>query len=162
MAFCKNCGTQIQDDLTACPSCGQEIGAASAQTQAEQPYNQQATYNAPPQDAERDAQENKTMGILAYILFFVPLLTGAYKTSPFVKFHTNQGTVLCIASVIYSIAYTILCVILAFIPVVGAILIILLGLLPLAFLVFIVLGIMNAAKGKCEPLPLIGGITIIK
>ena len=31
------------------------------------------------------------MAIIAYILFFVPLLTGDRKKSPFVKFHTNQG-----------------------------------------------------------------------
>ncbi|MDR0818680.1 MAG: zinc-ribbon domain-containing protein [Oscillospiraceae bacterium] len=28
MAFCSNCGTQIDDGVKFCPSCGQPAGAA--------------------------------------------------------------------------------------------------------------------------------------
>jgi hypothetical protein len=39
-----------------------------------------------------DAEKNKIFGILAYLVFFVPLL--AAKDSPYAKYHANQGLVL--------------------------------------------------------------------
>jgi uncharacterized membrane protein len=102
------------------------------------------------------------MAILAYILFFVPLLTGAHKESDFVKYHTNQGTVLFIAAVIYGIGYSILSMILAFIPIIGWLLIMLLGLCSFGILALCILGIINAVNNKCVPLPFIGNFTIIK
>ncbi len=175
MAFCGNCGTQA-GEAKYCPSCGQPIGAAvqsPQQTQPEQltqpiqqppaPMYQPPVMPGAPQQADiRDAQDNKTMAILAYILFFIPLLTGAHKTSEFAKYHTNQGTVLFIAALVYSFVYGILSFILAFIPVVGWILIVVLGLASLIFLVLCIVGIINAANGRMQPLPVIGGITVIK
>ena len=177
MAFCGNCGTQAQDSVKFCPSCGQPMAVTPAQqtqpvqqAQPAQPvlYTTAPAYQPPvmpgaPQQADiRDAQDNKTMAILAYILFFIPLLTGAHKTSEFAKYHANQGTVLFIAALVYSIAYGILSFILAFIPVVGWILIVVLGLASLIFLVLCIVGIINAANGRMQPLPVIGGITVIK
>jgi uncharacterized membrane protein len=122
--------------------------------------------------ADQDAQDNKGIAIVAYILFFVPLLMGAHKTSPFVKFHTNQGTILIIFAVAWSIACGIVTSILSSI-LLGAMLfgggwgvfsilssiLTLLGFVPV---VFLVLGIINAATGKTVPLPIIGNFTIIK
>ncbi len=109
-----------------------------------------------------DVAQNKVMGILAYIgiLFLVPLF--AAKNSPYARFHANQGLVLCIASVAYSIVYAILAVILVWIPVIGWITIGLLGLVSIVFLVFVILGIINACSGEVKTLPIIGGITILK
>jgi uncharacterized membrane protein len=117
---------------------------------------------APQQADIQDAQDGRTMAILAYILFFIPLLTGAHKASPFVRFHTNQGTVLFILAVIYGIAYGILSVVLAFVPVVGWALIIILGAAGVIFPILCVVGVINAANGKMRPLPAIGGIQVIK
>lgn len=90
------------------------------------------------------------MAILAYILFFIPLLVA--KQSRFAMYHANQGLILFLGVVALNIASMI-------IPVIGWLLI---G--PLANLgVFIlaILGIVNAAKGRCKPLPLIGGFKLI-
>ena len=38
--------------------------------------------------------KNITMAIIAYILFFVPLLTGDAKKDAFVKYHVKQGLTL--------------------------------------------------------------------
>lgn len=154
---------------------GQPMGAAVQQPQpAQQPgpvapvQAQRQMYQAPvvpgaPHQAEiRDAQDNKTMAILAYILFFIPLLTGAHKTSAFARYHTNQGTVLFIAAAIYGIAYGILTAVLLFIPVIGWILIMVLGLASIFFLALCIAGIINAANGRMRPLPVIGRITVIK
>ena len=154
MAFCGKCGTSMNDDVKFCPSCGAPSGGAA-------PAPQAATGEA--QADPQDAQDNKAMAIIAYILFFIPLLTGDHQKSPFVKFHTNQGTVLCISSIAFGIAYFILSAILAFIPILGWLLILLLSLCWFLFPILGILGIINAVNGKMAPLPLIGKLfTIIK
>jgi uncharacterized membrane protein len=101
-----------------------------------------------------DAEQNKGMAIVAYILFFVPLLTGDHNKSPFVKYHTNQGTILFIFAVGGWIVSSILMIIL-----IGF----LLGfVISIASLVFLVIGIINVVNGRMKPLPVIGKFTIIK
>jgi len=106
--------------------------------------------------------DTKVMSILAYILFFVPLIVGAHKKSATVKFHTNQGTVLFVAAFIYGIVYTLLSRILIHIPVIGWLLITLLSLCYLVFLVLMIIGIVNVVNDKQNPLPIIGKFTLIK
>jgi len=142
------------------------------QPQQQYQYQQPVVPGAPMTDEARDAQENKTMAILAYIIFFIPLLAGTHKTSPFVKFHTNQGTVLAIGSVGLSIVLSILSAILTAIFTAtfawGALGLILglFGLLwsvvGIGITVLCILGIVNAAQGKMKELPVIGKFTIIK
>jgi len=105
-----------------------------------------------------DAEKNKVMGILAYlgILCLVPIL--AAKDSPYAKYHANQGLVLFlveIASIVITFAGML-------IPFIGVGFYFLHVILYLVFLVLIVLGIINAAAGKCVPLPVIGGIKLLK
>ncbi len=98
----------------------------------------------------KDVEENKVYGILAYIgiLFLVPLL--AAPKSKFAKFHANQGCVLFIAEVIFSVVWVI--------PILGWIVGFVGG---IATLVLSIMGIMSAANGKTEKLPLIGDFEII-
>lgn len=101
--------------------------------------------------AQKDVDENKIYGVLAYIgiLFIVPLL--AAKDSPFAKFHANQGAVLFIAGVAVNVVWVV--------PILGWIV----GFFGwIAVLVLAVLGIINAANGKMEKLPLIGDFELIK
>ncbi|GAH92852.1 unnamed protein product [marine sediment metagenome] len=50
-------------------------------------------------------EKNTGMAIVAYILFFIPLLTDA-KNDPFVKYHVKQGlSLFLVAVVIRIIAY---------------------------------------------------------
>jgi uncharacterized membrane protein len=103
-----------------------------------------------PQPDPTDVQANKAMAVLAYILFFVPLL--AAKDSPFAMYHANQGLVLFLTSLALNVVLT-------FIPIIGWML------LPFAYiaiLAFAIIGIINAANGHNKPLPLIGGITLLK
>ncbi len=172
MTFCGNCGTQIQEGIKFCPSCGQMVGGAPTQpappptpvSAAPEPqvYTPPVMPGAPMQADIQDAQENKAMAVLAYILFFIPLLTGAHKTSAFAKFHTNQGTVMAIASITWSIAYGILSAILVFIPYIGWLLMMIIGLTGFVLPILCIVGIVNAVNGQMKPLPLVGGFTIIK
>ena len=152
MAICEKCGKEMDDDVKFCPSCGTAT-TNSPQAGQTDPTAQPADTTAQPADPN-DAQQNKTMAIIAYILFFVPLLTGDAKKSPFVKFHTNQGTVLFLACTAAMVVSSILMVVL-----IGAIL---LPLCSLAVLALCIIGIINAANGKTKPLPVIGKFTIIK
>jgi uncharacterized membrane protein len=148
MAFCTSCGKKIDDGVKFCPHCGKGSGADSP---------------------AQGAQDEKTMAIIAYILFFIPLLTGAHKTSPFVKFHTNQGAVLFIVTIGWSIAHSIITAILRLLfsgtglwSILGGLISLVLGLVWLVPTVLCILGIMSAVKNETKPLPIISKFTIIK
>ncbi|PIT87770.1 MAG: hypothetical protein COU31_01195 [Candidatus Magasanikbacteria bacterium CG10_big_fil_rev_8_21_14_0_10_40_10] len=84
---------------------------------------------------------DKVMGVLAYIIFFIPLLTSA-KNDPFVKYHVKQGLMVFLIALAGGIL--------------GSVLYLLAGLVQLFVLVMVVLGIINVLNDKKEPLPLIG------
>jgi uncharacterized membrane protein len=110
----------------------------------------------------KDVQDNKIMAILSYlgILVLVPII--AAKESPFARFHANQGLVLLIASIAYSIVVWIITIILALILPVLAFIGTLLGVVSIVFFVLAIIGIINAAKGEAKELPIIGKYKIIK
>jgi uncharacterized membrane protein len=119
------------------------------------PYNEDQGEAAQPKNTTAaadpsDVSENKWIGVLAYIIFFLPLL--AAKQSRFAMYHANQGLVLLILSVAANI-------VLGLIPVIGWIL---LPIANLATLVLAIIGIIQAANGQLKPLPFIGTISIIK
>lgn len=101
--------------------------------------------------SKEDIEKNKVMAILAYIIFLIPLL--AVKDSPFTKYHTNQGLVLFIATLVVYVIGSI-------IPIIGWFFILPIG--SILLIVLAVIGIVNASKGVAKPLPLIGKISILK
>jgi uncharacterized membrane protein len=162
--FCSNCGKEIPAGSKFCPGCGKTADAAANVSKTAS-----ASGPAEPQAADpNDAEQNKGMAILAYILFFIPLLVGTHKTSDFVKYHTNQGTILFLATVVFSIVLGILTAILTAILLgsgawrLWGVISVIFGLLWFVPLVLCILGIVNAATGKMKPLPVIGKFTIIK
>ena len=87
----------------------------------------------------------------------------AAKESPFARFHANQGLVLLIAEAAYGIAVAILSAIFLAISLrLWLVINTILGILWIAFAVWAILGIVNAAQGEMKPLPIIGGIKILK
>ncbi len=100
-----------------------------------------------------DVEKNKVMAILAYLgcLCLVPLL--AAKDSPFARYHANQGLTLLLGWVIIGT-----------LDFMVSMWIVTMGLLAVRLGMFVlsILGIVNAAGGKMQPLPLIGGITLLK
>lgn len=118
--------------------------------------DEQTQQSNQPQHSQSDVEKNKAMAIVGYIipiLFFVPLVTEA-KDSPFAKFHANQQLNLLLFWVVGYIVSSILIIVL-----IG---LILMPLVMIAALVFMIMGIINAAKGEMKALPLIGGFKIIK
>lgn len=89
-----------------------------------------------------EIQQGKTMAIVAYIIFFIPLLMDDMRKNKFVMFHTEQSILIVILYFIVSIVGTITC-----------------GIGMVLYIVCIVLqiiGIMNASNGEMKPLPVIG------
>ncbi len=153
MLTCKQCGTQVEDGVMNCTNCGAPI---ESPVQQNQPVDLSEKFNEFNNTADttseydaQDIEKNKVMAVLAYILFFIPLL--AAKDSKFARFHTNQGLVLFIGGIIASVV--------AVIPVIGWIV------APIAGLVITVLaiiGILNALNGRAKELPVIGKFKILK
>ena len=106
----------------------------------------------------QDIQDNKVMGILAYIGILVLVPIFAAKNSRYARFHANQGLVLliCGAAVIIPLS------ILGIIPYVGIVFRIISYLAELAFAGLVVFGIVHVAKGRAKELPLIGKFRILK
>lgn len=92
----------------------------------------------------KSKKPNTVMAIVAYILFFIPLLTDS-KDDAFVKFHVKQGLVLFLTSIAVMIF--------SMVPIIGWLLS-----LPLNITVFVfwVIGIMNAINGEMKELPIVG------
>jgi uncharacterized membrane protein len=113
-----------------------------------------------PAPTQTDIEQNKVYAVLAYIgiLFLVPLL--AAPNSRFARYHTNQGIVLFITSLIAYPASWFLGIPFAFLtfgfglalPV----------LLAIGLFALLIIGIVNAASGQCKPLPLIGHFELMK
>jgi len=93
--------------------------------------------------------ENVGMAVIAYLFFFIPLLTDS-KNDPFVKFHVKQGLLLfCFSMAFY---------ILRFFPFLGHVIYVLSPLISIAELAFLIIGIMNALNRKKKELPWIGSL----
>ncbi len=165
MAFCSKCGTEIGDGAKFCPGCG---AAVNAPVQAQPaPDSEPRPQAAPTEDA--DIASNKGMAVLGYIgpLCFIPLL--AKKDSPFAQFHAKQGLGLFAIDVAYSILSFLLNLIkvdkiytdqLFGMNLIARVtpwpITALLSIIGVAIFVYAVIGIVNAATGKKNPLPFIG------
>ena len=148
----------------------------------QQPAVQQgAPYQAPQQPVypeapvgDPDVQQNKGMAVLSYfgLLLLIPLF--ARKKSEYCRFHVTQGAILFILDIAYMIVTRILLAILnAIFPggwfyyiyyhsTVYNIFNTIFSLGFIFFLVLAILGIVNAASGKKQELPLIGKIPFLK
>ncbi len=154
MAYCVNCGQQYEDGARFCPACGaaseQPASAQGYQAPSGQGSYQQQSYQQPNQAAQPTAGAftgDKTMAILAVIipiLFFLPLVSG--EKNEFGKFWANQALLLLLLNVI---TYVTTFILIGF-------------LIGIVAFVFYIMCIIAVVKGEMKPMPLVGGITIIK
>ncbi|MBN1755405.1 hypothetical protein JW877_04230 [bacterium] len=99
-----------------------------------------------PEISQQEIEEGKTMGILAYIFFIIPLI--AARDNKFAMFHTEQAIIIAIIAVGLSIIASVLsftCII----PIIAMI-------ASIGLIVFWIMGLINAIGGKVEVVPLIG------
>lgn len=111
----------------------------------------------------KDVEDNKVMGILAYIWLFalIPYFMG--KESPYATFHGKQGLNLAIIETAVGFVLGIIAAIIGFIPFIGWIFAGLISLVSLAFcLTFSIIGIVYACGNTAKELPILGKIKIVK
>jgi len=167
---CTQCGTQNPENGTFCVGCGQALQAAPAPQYAP-PLQYAPAAEAPVDDEAKDAQDNKIMGILAYLNLLVLVPIFAAKNSKFAKFHANQGIVLAAGNIAIWILQRILGAIFPYRwtsvyvysrgPVYGIINAIF-WIASIGIWVLAIIGLISAIKGEKKELPLIGKIKILK
>lgn len=126
----------------------------------------------PYRDFAEDLSANKVFGVLSYLSFlcFVSIFA-APKESHYSRFHANQGLVLFIfeiaGAIILNIATAVAGVEAIYTFGIGfGVAAVVLGIIrviySLAMLALAIIGIINAVQGNQKPLPVIGGIEILK
>lgn len=104
----------------------------------------------------QDINDNKLMGVLAYLGLLVLVPVFAARNSKYAMFHAEQGIVLLILSIVVGGVFGAL----SAIPVVGFVFLVILSLLEIPLVILAILGIINSATGQAKQLPLIGAIKI--
>lgn len=164
MAYCSKCGTEIAEGVKFCSSCGTPAGAAAAQENRQENKFSEAlnTADTTMQFDPADVEKNKAMGVLSYLGILVLIPIFAAKDSPFARYHANQGSILCIAAILYGVAYSILTAVILAISWRLYFLVTIIGLVGIVFAVLAVIGIVNAVNGRAKELPLIGKYKLLK
>lgn len=168
MAICGKCGAEMPEGTVFCPACGAAVGDAPQpqipdpqQFNQQQPPYQQPPYPAYPQAPARftppgydaaDVENNRVLCVFAYLfnILGVILLLVAQPQSKFCRFHANQALVLGL--------FAILCGLVTIVPILGWIAG---GIGAIFAVVCEIIGIVNAVKGRAEPLPVIGKYDIL-
>lgn len=177
MLYCGKCGTKVEEGTKFCPGCGSEIVAKEATEETVNAESKTANTNDFSEkiaalnntadttgDFEaKDIEQNKIMGVLAYLSWLVLIPIFAAPKSKFARYHANQGLVLAISEVVFWIATAIVNAILYAISWrLGSIVSTLLGLANIGFLIITLIGIVNAANGRAKELPIVGKFKILK
>lgn len=106
--------------------------------------------------------DKKTTDVVCYIGFIGLIIAFAAGTREQSKFHMNQSLVLVIAEIVLSVVSGIASGIVNIIPIMGLIISLVAGICSIICFVLMIVGIVSAAKGEEKPLPLLGGIKILK
>lgn len=142
MAFCRNCGAQMNDEAKFCPVCGA--------VQAAQPAEPAQPVAAEPVE-RTDEEKYRYLAALSYlnvIFMMLALLVG--NDSNYVRHHANQVACLMI--------WYICCAIVFIVPILGWIVG---GIGMIAGLVITIICIVKALQRKYYEIPIFGKIRII-
>lgn len=103
----------------------------------------------------KEIADNKLIDVLMAlfpVLFFIPLVAGRMKYSPYLRFRSNQAAILFLIQVVLLILGKVIGWISLFASV--------LKILNFVFLVFFLINLFNAISGNSRKMPLIGEIKI--
>ena len=156
---CRNCGKTLDKDERVCGRCGEPAPRGDDVVQRMSGALKSGK-DRTAQFSPSDISENKAMGGLAYVLFFLPLIV--CPGSAYGRFHANQGLALLITGIIAAIVSSILSAVLLAVSWQLWWLTYLINLvlwLPVA--VIGIMGLIGGFTGKARELPLIGKWRII-
>ena len=122
MAFCSNCGKEIPEGATTCPSCGAILGGGVPAAPVIEAWDHTADFDA------KDISDYKVYALSAYIfsIFGVMLCHMLAKESPFAQFHAREALKLDVVTLVVYLLSCLLCWT-CIAPVAGAILILILA-----------------------------------
>ena len=144
LKFCPKCASDMPETAAFCPGCGRTM------------------QDTPPAQGKVGAFPEPVAGALAYFTFIPGLLflvVEPYRSNSFVRFHSVQGLLFCLATVVMASVLRLLGLIFLWIPRVGPLFLVLIGTVSAlaAFLVWMVL-IVKALQGAMFQLPWIGAL----
>lgn len=119
MAFCSNCGAEIPEGASNCPSCGAALGAVSAPKV--DVFDHTAEFDA------QDISENKVYALSAYLfsILGVMLCHILGKESPYARFHAREALKIDVVVLVVYLLSCLLCWT-CIVPVAGVILLMIL------------------------------------
>lgn len=103
MAFCPNCGAQVEEGVAFCPQCGTGLnGPAPAPIDY---YDHTAEFHP------QDISDNKVYAMLCYLMGTIGIIIAllASAESPYLKFHIRQAVKISVTSMLLWIAAIVLC-----------------------------------------------------
>ncbi|MCL1873201.1 MAG: zinc-ribbon domain-containing protein [Clostridiales bacterium] len=168
--FCTKCGKDNPDDSKFCVACGAALSEPAPDQQPQQneeapPQPEQTRIIQNPPEPEQPKQQPGTvanevvMAVLAYFIFFIPLL--AAPEDKFARYHANQGLICVLAAIALGIVRAIFFVI--FWGALWRVFSLIFNLAWLGWAALWIMGIINAAQAKTKPVPVIGELfTLIK
>ena len=99
MAFCPNCGAQVEDGVAFCPQCGTGLNGAAPMPPVDI-YDHTAEFHP------LDISDNKVYAMLCYLMGTLGIIIAllASHDSPYLKFHIRQAVKLSVTSILLVIA----------------------------------------------------------
>ena len=146
MAFCTNCGAQVEEGAPVCPNCGTTFSAS------------QTAYPVDPKDhtaeyAPQDISENKVFAMAANLMGIVGVIITllAAQKSPYAMFHARQSMKISICEI--------LCGFMLIVPFLGWIA------APVCLIILFVVRIIlffQVCNGQAKEAPIIGNFGFLK
>ena len=103
MAFCPNCGAQVEDGVAFCPQCGTGLNGAA-------PMPPIDIYDHTMEFHPQDISDNKVYAMLCYLMGTIGIIIAllASAESPYLKFHIRQAVKISVTSMLTWIAAAVL------------------------------------------------------
>ncbi len=103
---------------------------------------------------EKIRSDYKVWAVVAYFLFFIPMLVAEAKKNDFVRFHIRQGLGLFIT--FFALRLLTLVILQPLFAVFGLLSLLLVPIINILLLILLIVGIINAASGERKSLPVVG------
>ncbi len=147
MAFCPNCGAQVEDGAASCPNCGTAFASGSAPAYAYDVKDHTAEYDP------RDISDNKVFAMAAYLLGVVGIIITmlAAQKSPYAMFHARQSLKISICE-----ALLLFCMI---VPILGWLFA---GVGLIVLLVVSIIQFFSVCSGKAKEAPVVSSFGFLK
>jgi len=135
MAFCSNCGNEIPEGASSCPSCNATLVSTAASTE---PWDHTAEFDA------QDISDNKVYALSAYLFSFLGIILCHVlaKESPYAQFHAREALKIDLVTVVVYVLSILLCWT-CIVPIAGIILIFIL-------LIVNIIAFVQVCQGKAK------------